>query len=99
MMHGHWELPASFTKGENAEAVNMGISMIVPIDKIKEIIDGPEMTAMRDELEQEILRQYGPVADSEFGTQVTPEHAEIPVPSKNQFFDDLTKASRKVKPD
>jgi hypothetical protein len=97
MMHGHWELPASFTKGENAEAVNMGISMIVPIDKINEIIYSPEMIAMRGEVEQELIRQYGPVADSEFGTQVTPEHAEIPIPSKDQFLDDLTKASRRVK--
>jgi len=77
----------------------MGISMVVPVDKIKEIIYGQEMTAMRDEVEQDLIRQYGPVADSEFGTQVTPEHAEIPIPTKDQFLDDLTKASRKIKPE
>ncbi|MGA3056179.1 MAG: hypothetical protein ABSD63_18385 [Candidatus Korobacteraceae bacterium] len=54
---------------------------------------------MRDEVEQDLIRQYGPVADSEFGTQVTPEHAEIPIPTKDQFLDDLTKASRKIKPE
>ena len=99
LMHGHWELPASFTKTENAEAVNMGISMIVPIQKIKEILYSPEMIVMRDHLEQELLREYGPVADSEFGTQITPKDAKIPVPTKDQFLDDLTKATGKVKPE
>ena len=84
MMIGHWEVPPSFTKTENAEAVNMGISMIVPIDKIKEILYSGEMIAMRDHLEQDILREYGPVADSEFGTQTTP---------KDQRFQCLPKSS------
>ena len=96
MMIGHWELPASFGKTENTEAVNMGISMIVPIDKIKEIIYSPEMLVMRDHLEQDLLREYGPVADSEFGTQITPKDAKIPIPSKEQVLDDLTRASRKI---
>jgi len=34
LMHGHWDLPVSFSSSEQAEAVNMGVSIVVPAKKI-----------------------------------------------------------------
>ncbi len=33
LVHGHWDLPVSFSTTEQAEAVNMGVSIIVPAKK------------------------------------------------------------------
>lgn len=49
LMHGHWEVPASFSSTEQAEAVNMGVSIIVPAKKILETLYHPELVAMRKE--------------------------------------------------
>lgn len=47
LMHGHWEVPVSFSATEQAEAVNMGVSIIVPAKKILEVLYHPELDAMR----------------------------------------------------
>lgn len=49
LVHGHWEVPASFSNPEQAEAVNMGVSIIVPAKKILETLYHPELVAMRKE--------------------------------------------------
>jgi hypothetical protein len=48
LMHGHWDLPVSFSDTEKAEAVNMGVSIIVPAKKILETLYHPELVAMRE---------------------------------------------------
>jgi len=47
LMHGHWDLPVSFSASEKAEAVNMGVSIVVPAKKILETLYHPELVAMR----------------------------------------------------
>ena len=47
LVHGHWDLPVSFSATEQAEAVNMGVSIIVPAKKILEVLYHPELAAMR----------------------------------------------------
>jgi hypothetical protein len=49
LMHGHWEVPVSFSNLEQAEAVNMGVSIIVPAKKILETLYHPELVALRKE--------------------------------------------------
>lgn len=51
-MIGHWQIP----KGSSpvlAEAVNMGMSVVVPAKKIIEILDHPELIAMREYFEEQ----------------------------------------------
>ena len=47
LVHGHWDLPVSFSATEQAEAVNMGVSIIVPAKKILETLHNPELVALR----------------------------------------------------
>jgi hypothetical protein len=85
LMHGHWDLPLSFKLNQQeAEAVNMGVSIIVPAKKILETLYHPELVAMRKEhLENE--KKQSPTADSSFPKVFT----------KDDFDAALKKASRK----
>jgi hypothetical protein len=49
LMHGHWDLPVSFSDLDKAEAVNMGISIVVPAKKIFEILFSPALVEARNE--------------------------------------------------
>jgi hypothetical protein len=48
LMHGHWDLPSRFDESERQEAVNMGVSIVVPAKKVLEVIDGPELCELRE---------------------------------------------------
>jgi hypothetical protein len=52
-MHGHWDLPIGVGT-EEAEAVNMGIAIVVPAQKILEVLYHPELVAMREERDNEM---------------------------------------------
>jgi hypothetical protein len=47
LMRGHWDLPLGVQVGQ-AEAVNMGISIVVPAKKILETLYHPELVALRN---------------------------------------------------
>jgi hypothetical protein len=47
LVHGHWDVPPTFSNMEQAEAVNMGVSIIVPAKKILETLYNPELDALR----------------------------------------------------
>lgn len=49
LMHGHWDLPVSLSSSDQVEAVNMGVSIVVPAKKILETLYHPELVAMRKE--------------------------------------------------
>jgi hypothetical protein len=66
LVHGHWGLPASFSAAEQAEAVNMGVSIIVPAKKILEVLYHPELVAMRKEHLGKDKKTNYPAADSAF---------------------------------
>ncbi len=51
LMRGHWDLPLGVQVGQ-AEAVNMGISIVVPAKKILETLYHPELVALRDKQDQ-----------------------------------------------
>jgi hypothetical protein len=63
LMHGHWDLPVSFSKLEKAEAVNMGVSIVIPAKKILEVLHHPELVAMRKEHYENEQKEIRPVAD------------------------------------
>jgi hypothetical protein len=48
LVHGHWDLPVSFSETQKLEAVNMGVSIIVPAEKILGTLYHPELVAMRE---------------------------------------------------
>ena len=89
---GHWDLPSGFTTTE-AEAVNMGISPIVPAHKIREIILQPELVEMMKKVNDEMRtkNQTGAKLD-------LTESKEEPF-TQDDFETALRKASRKVAPE
>jgi hypothetical protein len=64
LMHGHWELPLNFSNVEEAEAVNMGISIVIPAKKILEVLYHPELVKMRARAIENTKAKNYPVADS-----------------------------------
>ncbi len=50
LIHGHWDLPNTFSAVEQAEAVNMGVSIIIPAKKVLEVLYHPELVQMRKEM-------------------------------------------------
>lgn len=109
LMHGHWDVKESdINKApivhDRKHGVNYGIGIVVPAAKILETIMQPELIKMRElsELDLGKLRRSVPGTDSAKRrptTQTTPADAEIPIPTQEQFLDDLTIVSRKIKPE
>lgn len=66
LMHGHWDVPAKFRNAEEAEAVNMGVSIVIPAKKILEVLYHPELVAMRKEHYEKEKRDNLSKADSAF---------------------------------
>ena len=94
LMHGHWDVPKKVLDKEGVEAaemVNMGVSIVVPAQKIKEILYQQELVEMRNEVDKEIANESGPTQDSELKK---PDH----VFTKQDFETALKKASRKIVP-
>lgn len=101
---GHWQVDVGFNDTQ-AEAVNFGIAPMVPAAKILGVLTQDEvleaMASMSDELTHKKQKRDGVgVMDSGFTpTQKTEQGYKIPVPTKEEFFDALTKATRKIKPE
>jgi hypothetical protein len=76
LMHGHWEVPGSFGTEEQAEAVNMGVSIVVPAKKILETLYHPELVAMRKAFVDEWRNSGAPEADGQFNRKPTPNDFE-----------------------
>lgn len=92
---------AQYRKPDHWVEANTGIACVLPAWYIVETLDDRElMRARRDEdekLAKRLNRENASVNDlaEQEDTQMTPEDHEIPIPTKQQFFDDLKKASRK----
>jgi hypothetical protein len=98
-MIGHYIVPKDFDP-TLSEAVNMGLSAVVPIHKILEVVNHPELAAMRKTVieDERRKREATAVLDTAFTRhdgQKTPKGLDIPVPTEDQFISDLKKASRK----
>ena len=84
---------------------NTGMAGVVPAWKIAEVLNCEELMEARKKEAEEFKARSRPLdvsldsAVSPQATQITPQGAEIPIPTQEQFLDDLTKASRRVKPE
>jgi len=91
LMRGHWDtetLPANFQR-EQMEAVNMGISIVVPAQKIWEVLHHPELVAMRQEFDDKLQ------TERERGYPTTDSSKQDETFTKDDFEAALKKASRK----
>ncbi|HEX4426589.1 MAG TPA: hypothetical protein VH079_14415 [Terriglobales bacterium] len=88
---GHWAVPPSRSLLEQ-EKVNMGISVVVPAWKIKELLFLPEHVEMRNEAEKLAFTKSGvPVRDTAF-----PKNESKEVFTSEDFEETLKKVSRKI---
>ncbi len=90
-MHGHWRVEKAALQRdgiEASEAVNMGVSIVVPAHKIKEILYQAELADMRNKVDAEISSGKSPVWDTEL--------LKRPVFTKDDFETALKRVSRKV---
>ena len=69
LMHGHWDLPLEnkndfidATRANNA--VNMGIAIVVPANKILEVLNQKELVDMRKKSDEENRKKQMPVPDT-----------------------------------
>jgi hypothetical protein len=88
---GHWDVPPNLSLLEQ-EKVNMGISVVVPAWKIKELLYLPEHVQMRDKTEREAMDAEG-VASQDFG-----EPEKDKTLTKAEFEATLKTVSRKITP-
>ncbi len=63
LMRGHWDLPVSL-QGEQAEAVNMGVSIVVPAKKILEVLYHPELVELREKHDKAYRDENLPTLDA-----------------------------------
>lgn len=93
-MIGHWDAPTGFRLPEK-EAVNMGISPVVPAHKIKEIITQPGLRDMIRNMNEELAAKKHSNAKEDFAIG----NKDKPVFTQDDFETALKKASRKIIPD
>lgn len=81
---------------------NTGIAGVIPAWRISDLLERPELKNKRDRADEQLTadkRDYvsldSAVESEPQPTQKTAQGARIPVPTKEQFFDTLRKASRK----
>ena len=90
LVRGHWETPPNPILGQN-EGMNLGISVVVPAQKIRDILFSEEQIALREHIEEQ-ERKDDPTSKLDIAT-----------PSKSFTREDfetaLKKASRKVPPE
>ena len=60
LLHGRWEVPKEAMEGQSAqytEKMTSGMSIIVPAHKILEVINQPELAAMRKKNDEKLARK------------------------------------------
>jgi hypothetical protein len=95
LMRGHWEtelLPAKMQK-EQVEAVNMGISVVVPAQKIWEVLHHPELVNMRKGIDEHLAERDYPTLDKVKDTGKDEQSF-----TRDDFESVLNKATRKITP-
>jgi hypothetical protein len=88
LTHGHWDLPLKFKEAERAEALNMGVAIVIPAKKILETLYHPELVQMRKDLKKQSGNDNLPVTDT-----ASPKVQRF---TKDDFDAALKKVSRKI---
>jgi hypothetical protein len=78
---------------------NTGMAGVVPVSKLIELLESDEVKEQRRESEKELARELASESmvaldSADEPMQTTPEGERIPIPTKEQFFGDIEKASR-----
>ena len=68
MIHGHWDINESDINNPHAEVdnkrgVNLGIALVIPMEKIIETLNHPELVANREKEEADYYKRFGPRGD------------------------------------
>lgn len=88
-MIGHWDAPEDGVY-VHAEKVNMGISAMVPAQKIADIINHPELVEMRKKWDEDILKKQSE------GTSLDMDD-DVPKPfTQSDFEQALRKVTRRI---
>jgi hypothetical protein len=104
LMHGHWDVKESEINNptithDRKRGVNYGVAIVTPAIKIIETLNRPDLLEVRMGNEEALKRSGIPGMDSasskDSDVQTTETGFELPVPTDEQFFDGLKKASRK----
>lgn len=95
LMHGHWEIDPNAINQVNIkgvdEGVNLGIAIVVPTYKIVEVLNHPEIMAMRKQKQDDWKKEQGlPKADTASTKNSSDTFTE------SDFENALTKATRKL---
>jgi hypothetical protein len=100
LVRGHWETPPNPLRGLN-EGMNLGISVVVPAQKIKDILYSENCIAQRKQKEEQQMKKDGALdtVTPNKRTQRTENDLEIPIPSEKDFVAALEKASKKLMPE
>ena len=95
LMHGHWDIDPSEINNPSIagveKGVNLGIAIVVPAYKIIEVLNHPELVAMRERLQLEKQKEKGvTVIDSGFHEKDKEQF------TKQDFENALKQVSRKI---
>jgi len=99
LMHGHWDINEAdlnkpYITHDRKHGVNLGVGIVVPAYKILEVLNQPELVAMRKEINENLKRKSVPGMDSARHK----EESGAPFTQKD-FETALKKVSRKVRPE
>jgi hypothetical protein len=66
LMHGHYKVDVKKLDAEELkdEAINMGIAIVLPAERIFDILNGPELTAIREQADQRAQQEHLPTMDA-----------------------------------
>jgi hypothetical protein len=108
VIHGHWDIPPDAKNDirvvDETGSVNMGVAIVTPASKLLDVINQDElMEARRQAAEDRKRRQVKPTMDlalPKTQRSLAPEkedRIDIPVPTRQQFTEDLAKVTRRKK--
>lgn len=86
LLRGHWDIPIELTQ-QQAEAVNMGISIVIPAKKVLETLNNPRLVDMRKQVDEQLKKKHYPTDD------IAPAKF-----TKQDFERTLTRVTRKIEP-
>lgn len=90
LVRGHWDAPEEKGFAGLEDRVNMGIALVVPAKKIREILDKPDQKELRRLQEEELLRSDdSSTLDTDFG-------GDASTFTRRDFESALKKVSRKI---
>lgn len=83
---------------ESADLMNSGVGVVIPMDKVIEVINHPELVAMREEIVKKMRKDSGHIDDSAPVPFVAPNKEPEAEQDHREAFNRLVAAASKSKP-